>query len=178
MSARAKLIGKRFGRLTIVERVPGNTRPRWRAVCDCGGEAITATSNLTPGRSQSCGCLQRERAGISTKIHGLSGSPEHMIWSAMKARCFNPRNKEYHNYGGRGITVCFRWAASFAAFLMDMGERPSSRHSLDRIDNDGNYAPGNCRWATAAQQHANRRVKRSTDGRFIHVSQIDGGLNQ
>lgn len=88
----------------------------------------------------------------------MSRSPEYIIWQQMKKRCFNASNPAYHNYGGRGIVVCARWRNDFAAFLDDMGKRPSEQHSLDRINNDGNYEPGNCRWATGKEQMNNCRI--------------------
>lgn len=107
---------------------------------------------------KSCGCYRRE-IGDRTRTHGQSKSREFAAWSNMLDRCLNQRNGDYANYGGRGITVCDRWRESFENFLADMGQRPSPAHSLDRIDNDGPYAPGNCRWATADTQRQNNRQR-------------------
>lgn len=95
--------------------------------------------------------------------HGMSRSPEHNAWARMIQRCENPNEGGYKNYGGRGIRVCAEWRASFSAFLRDMGRRPSGIHSIDRIDVDGDYAPGNCRWATPSEQSRNRRVNKLTE---------------
>jgi hypothetical protein len=124
---------------------------------------IKAGSALRSGNTKSCGCLRRElgRAhGIASKRHGEGASgretPEYRAWAAMLCRCRNPRHKSYADYGGRGVTVCERWRA-YENFLADMGRRPDRFHSLDRINNAGNYEPGNCRWATWEEQNTNRR---------------------
>jgi hypothetical protein len=129
----------------------------WPVRCDCGMERNVRTDWLVDGRVKSCGCMQTSGlAGARTK-HGLSGTPEYEAWFAMKARCFSLDDSQYANYGGRGITVCEAWNDSFAAFYLAMGPRPSADHSLDRRDNDGNYEPNNCRWATPTEQARNRR---------------------
>jgi hypothetical protein len=108
--------------------------------------------------------LQREIAAKSAKTmattHGACLSPEHIAWKGLIGRCENPRNPVFKYYGGRGITVCERWRKSFANFLVDMGRKPSMAHSIDRIDNDGNYEPGNCRWATQSEQTSNQQRQR------------------
>ncbi|MDO8632353.1 MAG: hypothetical protein Q7R41_17865 [Phycisphaerales bacterium] len=109
------------------------------------------------GVSKSCGCLQREIARARTRTHGESETVEYEIWSGMKKRCYNRRTKSFKDYGGRGIYVCDRWLHDFPAFLADMGKRPSVNHSIDRFpNNDGPYAPDNCRWATVITQRRNR----------------------
>lgn len=152
------LIGERYGRLVVLSEGPG--RPRWQRTwychCDCGTVKLVSHSNLRAGKAQSCGCYKLERIKATATRHGRSGSSIHNIWMNMRQRCRNPKNKRYWEYGGRGITVCDRWQI-FENFLADMGERPSLKHSLDRINCNGNYEPGNVRWATATQQANNTR---------------------
>ncbi len=124
------------------------------AHCACGTEREVLRSNILRGHSQSCGCLQREVTGNQARSHGRSGTRVYYAWIEMWQRCTNPSNKKWARYGGRGITATERWR-DFATFIADMGERPEGA-SLDRINNDGDYEPDNCRWATSAEQHANR----------------------
>ncbi len=153
------LTGMRFERLAVTGLAPKRGKKRiWECVCDCGATSYAQTSDLTAGKHRSCGCLQIERV----VKHGFTRGPAHTSptyrsWQSMKERCLNPKTVGYHHYGGRGISVCGRWASSFEAFLADVGERPSLEYSLDRIDNSGNYEPGNCRWATRKEQSANKR---------------------
>ena len=170
------LLGQRFGRLTVIKRAPNRgVKVNWLCQCDCGKQSVAFASDLRSGTHQSCGCLQKERVTKHSHAqrHTNGGSITYGSWQAMKGRCFNPRVPKYEYYGGRGITVCDRWANSFQAFLDDMGERPSHNHSIDRIDSDGDYTPDNCRWATRAEQSQNQRHaapsprKRSKNGRFI-----------
>lgn len=152
------LTGMTFGRLTVVKRSGTSKRGDivWACICKCGAETAVRGSNLRNGNTKSCGCFQRERASESTSTHRLTKSPEYRSWASMIARCENPKYHHFHRYGGRGIRICERWRNSFELFLSDMGPRPSLKHSLDRKDNDGNYEPGNCRWATAKEQRLNR----------------------
>lgn len=155
---RINLEGRRFGRL-VVERYAGSRcgQAAWACACDCGAAVVVCGGNLRSGGSTSCGCFRTERRTKHGHNTRAGRSPEYVAWHNMIRRCRGTAgglaSLDYHL---RGITVCDRWQ-SFDAFLADMGPRPSLRHSLDRIDNDGNYEPGNCRWATTQEQRANRR---------------------
>lgn len=150
-----------FGRWRVIRRA-GSTRNHivtWLCKCECGNEKVVRSDILNNGQSQSCGCLNSEISAKHNRKHGYSNisSPEYFAWCGMKARCNSPTNKDYHNYGGRGIKVCQRWLANFENFLIDMGLRPADGLSLERMDVNGNYEPTNCVWATATEQIRNRR---------------------
>jgi hypothetical protein len=166
MPALIDLTGMRFERLVVLRRgdnarAKGGGVTRWQCRCDCGNETLSNSSDLRGGKSTSCGCLQRERmseaAKVSSRTHGLTDTPEWRSWSAMLSRCYNPAATGYERYGGRGIGVCVQWRHSFENFFSDMGKRPTLNHTLDRIEQNGNYTPDNCRWATKEEQGGNRR---------------------
>jgi hypothetical protein len=152
------LAGQRFSRLLVLSEAEGraNSKVRWLCRCDCGALTIVASSNLRNGHIRSCGCLKKGSRNAVT--HGREGTTEYNSWRSMLRRCRNPKAANYRFYGGRGVTVCERWL-SFEGFFADMGEKPSARHSLDRINTYGNYEPSNCRWATPSEQASNRRAK-------------------
>lgn len=151
------ITGLVVGRLTVICFAGINPRSMWRCRCECGKECEVATKYLTSGRTVSCGCVRAEKASTLAKTHGKSKRPEHKVWKKIRQRCTNESNLSFPNYGGRGIKMCSRWLNSFEAFIEDMGERPSRDHSIERIDNDGDYEPSNCIWATKDVQSRNTR---------------------
>ena len=155
---RRDLAGEKFGRLTAVEAVgTRDKRVVWRCAYDCGATKDVPAGQLTRGQTKSCGCLLREAA--HTKRHCMSKSAEWRTWRNLRVRCNDPKDAGYKNYGGRGIRVCARWDESFEAFMEDMGPRPDGC-SIERVDNNGHYEPGNCIWAPSKVQARNRRTNR------------------
>lgn len=174
------IAGKRFGRLVVVSRAPvANARnAMWLCQCDCGNTTVGAAANL--GKTKlSCGCLAKEtaanllRGNTIARTHNLTLSPEYRAWSKLKMRCYCKTNPKYPLYGARGISVCDRWRDSFEAFYSDMGPRPSSKHSIERKNNDGDYEPSNCVWAPPIVQARNNRqnTRVTIDGQTFCISE-------
>ncbi len=168
-----------FGRLTTIGprfMIPTGVKrkhaPRQVCQCDCGNVGVYWLSNLRKGDTNSCGCLHAEKTSLASSTHRMSKTPTYSSWSKMKSRCYREKDIQYPNYGERGIRVCDRWLepeTGFLNFLVDMGERPSKNHSIDRIDTNGNYCPENCRWATPMEQGSNKRNN--------HLVEIDGKID-
>lgn len=168
MSKFIDLSGQRYGKLVVIERTDdrrtegGQSIIHWTCLCDCGViKAIRGTS-LKIGRTSSCGCLHKELASEARTTHGKSKKRVYRIYHHMKERCYSPKDKRFSDYGGRGIAICREWKDSFESFYswaMDNGYQDDL--SIDRIDNDGNYEPSNCRWVTSIEQGRNKRTTRN-----------------
>ena len=155
------LIGQKFGRLIVIKKMANNKHRQsmWLCRCDCGKEKIICGGDLKNGHTRSCGCFNREKITKHGHYQNNKKSQIYSSWDSMIGRCTNPNDRDYRNYGGRGITVCERWR-KFVNFLKDMGEHPTDKHSIDRIDNDKGYCQSNCRWALPKEQARNRRTNR------------------
>lgn len=167
MTKRLELKGQRFNRLLVIKylgpyKANMNSEPKalWECKCDCEEIVQVVRGSLISGLTQSCGCLNREKARERKLKHGKSYSSLYRTWVHIIGRCENKNDESYKNYGGRGINICKEWREDFEAFEKYIGEKPSDKYSIDRIDNEGNYEPGNVRWATIFVQANNRRKQK------------------
>lgn len=178
MTAILNLVGRRFGRLVVQQRSENRGKHvHWTCLCDCGNSVTTASTRLVSGRVESCGCKRSEVTALRNKNsakHGKYNSPEWRTWISMIDRCTRPKHIKYFLYGGRGIQVCDEWKNSFAEFYEHIGPRPSSGHSIDRIDPNRGYEPGNVRWASIEEQNNNKRsnVTVSLEGVRMTAAQV------
>jgi len=150
------MINLKFGRLLVIEQAVKAKHSKWKCLCDCGNITVVRQDHLKSGFTKSCGCLCLEIVKAAATKHGCSNTPAYVTWCNMKQRCYNQNDERYPDYGGRGITICDRWRNSFENFLADMGERTKGE-VIDRIDNNGNYEPENCRWMTYKVNNRNKR---------------------
>ena len=162
------LTGRQFGRLVALGPVRRRGHLHWHCRCECGGDSIVITKSLLRGSTVSCGCRKADHCGSLMRSHGHSQKQsqnyaEYSVWRDIKQRCLNPKTESYENYGGRGIKMHPEWQADFPVFLAHVGPRPGPSYSIDRIDVNGHYEPGNVRWATLAEQNNNKRNSRKLE---------------
>jgi hypothetical protein len=165
-------IGNQYGKLTVIAHgqrivMKHGTTQAFVCECFCGKVVLVAKSNLVSGNSKTCGCQRMANMKAATTTHNLSKSVESNTWRKIKDKCYNPKNPDYRYYGGRGIVMDETWRNSFEAFYEGIGPRPTPKHTLDRIDVNGNYEPGNVRWATRQVQSLNRRTHEMSGIYFI-----------
>lgn len=180
------LRGRRFGRLTVVQfSYKRNKIYYYKCVCECGKECVKSRGYLvyeSSSNHKSCGCWRKEEQAKTTQrthsMHTRKHRPEYIAWKAMRQRCYNPNERQFEDYGGRGVKICDRWQ-NFENFLADMGKKPSPKHSIDRIDVNGDYCPENCRWATVDEQANNKRncIMVTHNGKTQTFKQWCKGLN-
>lgn len=169
-------IGSKFGMWTVVgNRIIHKKKSVYPCRCACGAERNIYACHLGRGMSQSCGCIVAKKTADRNRTHGMSHTPEYGIWRSMIDRCHYLSCQAYDRYGGRGIFVCDEWRHSFENFIAHMGKRPSDKHSIDRMDNNKGYAPGNCRWATDIEQARNKRSEKSTESGVAGVNRTNSG---
>lgn len=180
MSQFLDLTGQRFNRLVVLSPDKRGRRTYWLCRCDCGNHCLKETHGLRRAdRKPSCGCEQRLMSSRRNSTHGMSKTRVYRSWSAMIERCTNPASTPFAGYGGRGIMICPQWRESFECFLKDMGLPPTNRHTIDRIDTNGNYEPDNCRWATPVEQARNTRknVKYELNGGSFTIRELSEKFN-
>lgn len=146
---------QRFGRVYVVEAMVRDRVTYANCVCDCTTAFTARVGDLKSGNTTSCGCFRKENTAKMKTTHGRTETDIYSIWCDIKKRCYNPKNSHFHHYGGRGISVSAEWLKDFSKFASDIGPRPTKKHQIDRINNDGNYEPGNCRWATRSENMRN-----------------------